>query len=170
MPIVEITHETLMEGIRTHTKLRSIGDEFRECWNTPKRWNLIRRLYKEVEPMILSGERVSPYFAPFADFMTPIEHAVWNEIRCYGLPFYMQYPVGKRFVDFGDPVEMIAIEVDGAAYHTPEADAKKTEEINSEGWILFRISGKDALYKHDAIADVAEHYGIRLHSEDEWQE
>jgi len=170
MPIVEFNRDRLMQGIRTRAKLRTIGDEFREYWDTPKRWNLIRKLYKEVEPMILSGERISPYFAPFADYMTPIERAVWGEIRCYGLPFYMQYPVGRRFVDFGDPVEMVAIEVDGAAYHTPEADAKKTEEIMNEGWILFRITGKDAFYKQNAIADVAEHYGVRLHSEEEWQE
>ena len=149
---------------------RNIGEELRLNWETPKRWKLIREFYAEIEPYILDGERVSPYMVPLADFMTPIEYAVWCDIRCYGLPFYMQYPVGRRFVDFGDPVRKIAIEVDGKAYHSPEKDAPKNAEILNEGWYLFRVTGRDALYRQDAIAKVAGIYGVDIPSGDEWQE
>lgn len=158
------------EHIDIHVNARNIGEELRRDWETPKRWNLIRKFYRDVEPLILDGQRVSPYMIPLADFMTPIEYAVWCDIRCYGLPFYMQYPVGRRFVDFGDPVTKIAIEVDGAAYHSPEKDAKKTAEILDEGWHLFRVTGRDAIYKQDAIARVASIYGVNIPSGDEWQE
>lgn len=149
----------VLEAINYSRDCSVIGEELRKHWDTPKRWGLIRKYYKQVEPMILEGRRLSPYGIPLADFMTPIESAVWQEIRCYGLPFYMQYPVGRRFVDFGDPVQQIAIEVDGKAYHSPEKDAKKTAEIVKEGWQLFRISGRDAIYKKVTIAEVALCYG-----------
>lgn len=147
---------------------RDLGNELRDNWDSPKRWNIIREYYAMVEPHILDGYKLSPYEIPLADYMTPIERAVWGELRCFGLPFYIQYPVGRRFVDFGDPVRKIAIEVDGAAFHTPGRDAKKNADCLAEGWRIIRISGRDALYSKYAISEVANTYGFDLPSEEEW--
>lgn len=158
------------EYMKVSRRCDRIGKDLRKDWDSPRRWNLIREYYKEVEPLILDGSRISPYGIPLADYMTPIDRAIWNDIRCYGLPFYMQYPVGRRFVDFGDPITRIAIEVDGKAYHSAEKDAPKNAEIRAAGWRLFRIKGSVALYKEDAIADVLHAYGKEIYREDEWQE
>lgn len=148
-------------------KCRSMADELREHWDTPKRWQIIRDYYKSVEPAILNGARIDPYGLGLGDRMTPIEFALWCEIRYYGLPFYPQYPVGNRFVDFGDPVMQIAIEADGKLFHSPEKDAKKNAELRGHGWRVFRLSGADALYKENVIEPILACYGKRIVVDDE---
>lgn len=130
---------------------RQIREELAASWETKQRWNLIRRYYEMVTPDIMDGIRISPYEIGLGEKMTPIEYALWCEIRYVGLPFYLQYPVGRRFVDFGDPVFRIAIEADGAAYHTPAGDAQKDSELRSFGWRVFRVKGKDALWRDNAL-------------------
>ncbi len=77
-------------------KLRGAREDIRSSWDTPQRWNAIRRYYEIVNPFILSGQRIDPYASGLGDFMTPIERAVWTDIRNHGLPFYPQYPVGRQ--------------------------------------------------------------------------
>ena len=124
-----------------------------ENWDTPRRWQIIREYYSIVGPDILAGHRRSPYGLGIENYLTPIEVALWQEIRMRGLPFYMQYPVGRRFVDFGDPINQIAIEADGAAFHSEEKDAKKNED-----WSVFRIKGKDT-FKENALENIYIYYG-----------
>lgn len=119
-----------------------IAEELRTHWDSPRRWGLLRKYYALIEPYLLDGRRFDPYIISVP--MTPIEFDVWCEIRYHGIPFYPQYPVGGRFVDFGDPLTQIAIEVDGAAFHTVAGDAKKDAELHAEGWHVLRIKGKDA--------------------------
>lgn len=144
---------------------RAIRDTLEANWDTPKRWNLIRRYYKLVAPLLENGERIDPYLPRMQ--MTPIEQDVWTEIRLHGLPFYPQYPVGRRFVDFGDPYKRIAIEVDGAAYHTPEKDAEKDADIRAEGWHLIRITGQDAYRRGDNLRHILGWYGKRPYDGEE---
>lgn len=73
--------------------------------------------------------------------MTMIERGVWSDIRCFGLPFYPQYPVGRFVADFADPKKRIAIECDGAAYHNPVRDAARDREMEALGWSVIRIEG-----------------------------
>ena len=132
-----------------------------DAWESRDRWRVIREYYAGVAPLILRGERVPVYELGLGNHMTPIEHAVWCEIRYHGLPFYLQYPVGRRFVDFGDPVKQIAIEVDGAAYHTPRKDAIRDAELFAHGWGVLHISGRDAFLEENILAPVLEIYGLR---------
>lgn len=130
-------------------------------WDSPKRWNAIRDYYASVLQEIMRGERIDVYASGLGNHMTPIERAIWNDIRVHGLPFYPQYPVGRRFVDFGDPVGRIAIEVDGAAYHTPDGDAQKDSELRADGWSVVRITGRDALRHENPLAELLPEYGLR---------
>lgn len=74
---------------------------------------------------------------------TPVEYGAFAQIKCSGIPIVCpQFPVKKYFVDFADPLLKIGIEVDGSTFHTDYAkDAKRQGEIESEGWIIYRIEG-----------------------------
>ena len=75
--------------------------------------------------------------------MTPIEAWLWGDIREANAVFYPQYPVGRFFVDFANPVAKVAIECDGKAYHQDvEKDMARQREIEAMGWRVYRISGK----------------------------
>jgi very-short-patch-repair endonuclease len=148
-------------------RIRGQRKRLDEVWHTPERWTVIRQFYADMEPAILRGDRIDPYALGLGDRMTPIERALWGEIRCYGLPFYMQYPVGRRFVDFGDPARQIAIEADGAAFHTPEGDAIKNAELDACGWTVYRFSGRDALYKQNVLEPILALYGLQPHRGDQ---
>ena len=164
---VEFTSEEVLAHFQRRIEVSGLRDQLKEYWDTPYRWKLIRKYYDSVNDIICDGKRLSPYEIGLENYLTPIESALWNEIRCYGLPFYMQYPVGRRFVDFGDPYMRVAIEADGKAYHSPEKDGAKNAELLAEGWRVFRIPGKDAKFHPDPLVDVAHLYGKRPFSEAE---
>lgn len=104
----------------------------------------IREIYKNYLPILLKQKpsRIDPYIFPFDIPMTPIEENVWGDIRNIGLPFFMQVPVGPYFIDFGDPINKIGIEVDGKEFHQDlEKDESREKELNGMGWIIYRIPG-----------------------------
>jgi very-short-patch-repair endonuclease len=108
--------------------------------------------------------RQDPYkFGDWFRYLTPIEHNVWNDIRYLGLPFYPQFPVGKYYIDFADPFEKIALEIDGKIHQDPEValrDADKTKFLNSKGWRVVRIPGwKTFRGRKDYLNDDCDHYG-----------
>jgi len=76
--------------------------------------------------------------------LTPIEQALWADFRSLGIVMYPQYPVGRFFVDFGNPKAHVAIECDGAAYHQDvESDKRRQQEIQSLGWTVYRFTGRE---------------------------
>ena len=86
--------------------------------------------------------------------LTPIERALWLDIRAESLVLYPQYPVGRFFVDFGNPVLKVAIECDGERWHLDAAkDADRQAQIESLGWSVYRISGKGCLTDHECVED-----------------
>lgn len=72
-------------------------------------------------------------------------------------------PVGKRElgglpthykIDIADPQSKIAIEVDGASHRTPTVrarDCKKTEYLQSQGWVVLRFSNKEILTNTEQV-------------------
>jgi very-short-patch-repair endonuclease len=82
-----------------------------------------------------------PYRLDFTRDMTPIERAVWCDLRCAQLPFYPQIPALNYFLDFADPFKQIAIECDGKDWHDPEKDAKRDARLREIGWTIYRIPG-----------------------------
>lgn len=114
----------------------------------PNDWNAIRAFYREAEPDILRAGRnewgMDPYLWDEIGmiFMTPIEFWLWHDIRNCDAVLYPQYPVGRYFVDFGNPVAKVAVECDGAAYHTDKAkDEARDAELARIGWTVYRAPG-----------------------------
>ena len=78
--------------------------------------------------------------------LTPIEAALWEDIRAEDLVLYPQYPIGVYFVDFGNPAARVAIECDGAAFHQDARhDELRQRQIEAAGWFVYRITGKQCL-------------------------
>lgn len=74
--------------------------------------------------------------------LSPIERALWSDIRYIGLVLYPQFPVGHFFVDFANPAARVAIECDGARWHTDvDRDAERQREIERLGWTVYRLTG-----------------------------
>jgi very-short-patch-repair endonuclease len=82
-----------------------------------------------------------PYVKNWVAEFTPIEMAVWQDIRSCGLPFYPQIPACGYFLDFANPFLKIAIECDGAEFHDYAKDSIRDKKLEENGWIVFRISG-----------------------------
>lgn len=95
----------------------------------------LERQWKEHPTMI------DPYFYDWASIFTPVEEAMWGEIRAASLPMFPQVPVLNYFVDFGNPFVKVAIECDGAQWHGGERDAKRDHRLNQEGWTIYRLPG-----------------------------
>jgi very-short-patch-repair endonuclease len=72
---------------------------------------------------------------------TPIEAWLWHDIRAVDAVLYPQYPVGRFFVDFANPVAKVAIECDGAAYHDQARDAERDAQLQRMGWTVYRFPG-----------------------------
>jgi very-short-patch-repair endonuclease len=116
----------------------------------PNDWDAIRTFYALWNPLILvecSDEwAMDPYEWEImgAIHLTPIERWLWHDIRKHNAVLYPQYPVGRFFVDFANPVAKVAIECDGEAYHQDKArDASRDEELRAKGWRVYRITGRD---------------------------
>lgn len=112
-----------------------------------QRFARIREHYKtELPRMMAEYERTGrvhfdPYRLDFTSDMTPIEAAVWGDIRCAALPFFPQIPALNYFLDFADPFKKIAIECDGKEWHDAEKDAKRDARLAEDGWTVYRIPG-----------------------------
>lgn len=113
---------------------------------TPQDRKKIRDAYEPIMKNLKAGNRRDVYAIwphNWTEYMSPIEKNVWQDIRSYGLPLYPQVPCGKYFIDFADPCEGIAIEVDGKQWHLDtEKDMQREEYIKAHGFPhLTRITG-----------------------------
>ena len=119
-----------------------------------ERLDAIRSFYKLASADIVKAGRaewgVDPYEVDWLMVFTPIENALWYDIRGAGAVLYPQYPVLNYFVDFGNPVAKVAIECDGAAFHRDTAkDEARQRAIEAAGWSVYRLSGKECLTDYD---------------------
>lgn len=100
---------------------------------------------KEVDAGFCAGWthfHIDPYESGICDCLTPIERRVWSDIRDHRLPLFPQFPVGKYFVDFGNPEHCIAVECDGYQWHQDkEKDQRRDAELARLGWRVVRIPG-----------------------------
>jgi hypothetical protein len=103
----------------------------------------VRRVYAAMMPEILHARDrwIDPYFVDWVSAFTPIETQMWYLVRAQPMPYYPQLPVGRYFVDFGNPVHRIAIECDGRAWHDVKRDEARDAEMGELGWRVFRFSG-----------------------------
>jgi very-short-patch-repair endonuclease len=73
-----------------------------------------------------------------------------SALKRWGISATPQYPVKRRirgyyYLDFAIPGSLVAIECDGAAYHSTPAqkarDKRRQVELESLGWTVLRFSG-----------------------------
>ncbi len=114
------------------------------------------RLYKLLLPHLLQNyPRWDPYPIVQNISFTPIEENVWANIRMAGLPMLPQFPEGKYFLDFADPVKKIGIEVDGRKWHQDkEKDKIRQDWLESKGWKIFRITGLATYFDRDNFENI----------------
>ncbi|WP_176463954.1 endonuclease domain-containing protein [Bordetella genomosp. 11] len=132
-------------------------DQVQATQNWRRRLGLIRRAYGQFQRRVDAGMASWMEFDPYivgdwASILTPIELAVWENIRRRGLPMWPQLPVGRFFVDFGNPVKRVAIECDGAAYHDARRDGIRDAELARDGWLVYRIPGWQCMRDWDLPA------------------
>lgn len=113
-----------------------------------RRLEAIRRFYdmawKDIKAAGVSELGIDPYEVDWIRLFTPIELALWHDIRNADAVLYPQYPVGCYFVDFGNPVAQVAIECDGAKWHQDsDKDVARQRQIEAMGWRVYRITGRD---------------------------
>lgn len=116
-------------------------------------YDKIREHYLYLTPLIMEmgntsrSRWIDPYtnLVDWSGVFSPIELDAWNAIRGIGkCPLYPQYPVGKYFLDFGNPFMKIAIECDGKEYHLDkEKDNRRDYNLKQLGWKIYRIPGSD---------------------------
>lgn len=86
-------------------------------------------------------------------YLNAPEWNVYCEILCQSLPLYPQFPVDNYLVDFGDPIQKIAIEVDGLKYHSHMSDVKRDRrrqyDLENMGWTVYRIFAADTKMSAD---------------------
>ncbi len=140
-------------------RIATLGDAVREKSGTPDKWSLIRKLYAECMPDIMAAGKyrgIDPYFTDWVKLFTPIEDDAWQSIRGYGVPFYPQFPVLNYFIDFGNPVRRIGLELDGAQWHDRDRDLVRDRRLYDEGWTIFRIPGRQTKVSYDNPFDCEE--------------
>lgn len=119
--------------------------------------------YKTYRTEILEAGRsewgVDPYEWECFSEMSPIESDLWRCIRAVDAVLYPQFPVGRYFADFCNPVAGVVIECDGAMWHQDaEKDAKRQKAIEGEGFTVYRITGKqcrDEAFASAFVQDIA---------------
>lgn len=126
----------------------ALAERFVRSWGVEgvarERFAALRRIYELERPSIEAGH-YHAYLCDWPRIFTPIEAAVWAAIRQHGLRLYPQYPVGRFFVDFGDPWRRVAVECDGRAFHDPVRDAARDKALRALGWHVVRLPGRDCL-------------------------
>lgn len=121
--------------------------EVRAGMELGERFRRIKHNYRRKQAMVDAGIddwfHSDPYeIADWMSVFTPIESALWCDIRGRGLDLWPQLPVGRFFVDFGNPVSRIAVECDGKEWHQDAAkDCARDQELEAMGWEVVRIPG-----------------------------
>lgn len=110
-------------------------------------WQAIKEFYEFHEKTIMessSEEWAIPVYSwnGIIPLMTPIEDALWEDIRQANAIFYPQWPVAGFFVDFANPKAKVALECDGKQFHKDKTkDADRDEKLNALGWTVYRFPG-----------------------------
>lgn len=146
MKTSEIVHQIRESTARKASRYRSASVV--ERGHGFDRFKALREFYANANFEIMAAGKtkwgIDPYEVDWIRVFTPIEQALWHDIRDAGIVMYPQYPVCGFFLDFANPRAMVGIECDGAAYHSDkQKDANRDAELSKLGWRIYRISGSD---------------------------
>lgn len=129
-------------------ELSSIRDPIaRAIQSEATRRQSLRQFYRLVGSQIQDAGSaewgIDPYEVDWISIFTPIELALWHDIRAADLVMYPQYPIKWYFVDFANPAAKVCIECDGSQWHQDtEKDAIRQRNIEAQGWTMYRITGR----------------------------
>lgn len=104
----------------------------------------IREIYGSIKPEELGKN--NPYMIDLK--FSPIEYQMWWSIKMYWETRYFrpEFPIGKYFADFADPIHKIVIECDGKEFHSDlEKDRTRQAEIEKMGWVVLRFNARQIL-------------------------
>jgi very-short-patch-repair endonuclease len=90
-------------------------------------------------------------------WLSPIEFQLYEEMRRNGLLPFLQYCIEGYFVDFAFPDVRVAVEADGAEYHSEERyahDRKRDWVIQRAGWKIMHFKGSTIFQKSGNCAYV----------------
>jgi hypothetical protein len=112
-----------------------------------RRFQAIRQVYAVDHEQTMSACGRNVWCCPYRGIdwtsaMTALENALWEAIRPCFFPLFPQYPVGRRFVDFGNPYYCVAVEADSIAHHDREADQARDAELAELGWRTYRVPSR----------------------------
>lgn len=100
-----------------------------------------RRIQREAAARPES-QRVETPYGTF--WMSPIETKLYEAMRQEGLSPAPQFRIEAYYVDFAFPDLKVAVEADGAAYHSGERmlrDRRRDSFLRGRGWIVKRFYG-----------------------------
>lgn len=114
-----------------------------------ERLRAIRAYYEAVRPEIDAAQpyewAYDVYEVDWPALFTPIESAIWSDVRGLGLVLYPQFPMEAGghtyFADFASPRRKVCIECDGKAFHDPKVDAIRDSALSLAGWAVYRFTG-----------------------------
>lgn len=106
-----------------------------------KKREIIKAKYDKIRSYIFENKSsyVNPYIVPWESVLNANETNLFHCFRASGFPMYPQFPVGKYWVDFGNPFYKVAIEADSKTFHTIEKDIDRDFDLKKMGWTVYHI-------------------------------
>jgi very-short-patch-repair endonuclease len=84
---------------------------------------------------------------------TPAEQAIWHRIARYRPAFTRQRVVAPFIIDLACRQARLGIEFDGSQHlNALDADARRTEFLEAQGWRIIRLWNSDVLANPDGAA------------------
>lgn len=109
------------------------------------------------------------YGLPWDLSFSHAEKFAWSKLHDHpSVMLYPEYPVGKYFLDFGNPALAIAVEIDGENYHNKEADFQRDIALLRQGWIVFRVPAKELFWNAEHPANFVIKNGGSI--EEDWNQ
>jgi very-short-patch-repair endonuclease len=110
-------------------------------------WELHREIIMETPK---NEWAVDPYAWDEYIDLTPIERALWDDIRQTTSVFYPQWPEAGFFLDFANPRAKVCLECDGKQFHkNKEKDACRDAILAELGWAVYRFPGWQCFTEYD---------------------
>lgn len=109
-------------------------------------WVAAKWFYDQHRAKIMAAPKdewaIDPYAWSEYIHLTPIEEALWTDIRQTNSIFYPQWPEAGFYLDFANPRAKVCLECDGKQWHQDkEKDARRDAKLRDLGWSIYRFPG-----------------------------
>ena len=153
-----MNHILSFDGTESLIRRAPFAERIRCAQNLSERFAAIDGYYRAAWPAVKLAPchrwAIDPYEVDWCALFSPIEDAVWFEIRAEGIVLYPQHPIAGFFVDFGHPVARVAVECDGRKFHSDRAkDDERQHAIESRGWKVYRLTSSECRWQRPQDED-----------------